>query len=764
KRLTDFLKADRESGFDLHSAPLFRLTLINLPNNQYYFIMTFHHVIMDGWSLPILLNELNIIYQAKKFDNEIILPQIISYKDFISWHQRKNISQARFFWKKYLKNFLINDDLASLYKDDKKNKSADIVDIKAILSQPLSNKLRLFSQSERLTLNTIFQGIWGLLLSKYSQNNDIGFGVTLTERTPEIDNSDQIIGLLINTLPLRIQFKKNISIKDYLKEVQNNFLKIMEYHYSPLSELHTWSHVASSSPLFNNIFVFENYPKYEENSHAIKFSDAAIFDPTHYPLSCIIIPDNKLIIKLAYDRNKFDDKIIEKLLSHFQNLLKECTNRPEKLIYNINMLSSQEYQKISREWSHSKIELTNKTIHEIFEDQAEKSPDKIAIQFDNQKITYGELNNRSTSLAKFLCKCGVKPSSLVAMAIERGIDMIASLLAILKAGAIYVPIDLEYPKARIISMLDSSKTKIFLTSQEISNYYDSDFLSDLTEQDIKIIYLESYFSLSNIDKISLPKIHNNDNLAYVIFTSGSTGIPKAASVSHKTIVNLISWQTNDFLEIEKNKIAQFASSGFDVSIQEIFSALFNRKELHIIPKMIKKSPGDLLHFIKLNKINLIFLPTSFLDLFCNEGLQNKYNLCALSAIIVAGEALKITENIRQFFIINKNITLVNHYGPCETHVVSSYTLPKNPLLWPTFPSIGKPIDNCNLYILDKHLNLLPYGLPGDLYIGGIIGCGYLNQQSITKNSFISNPYSPTTKLYKTGDIVKWKEDGNLEFI
>jgi amino acid adenylation domain-containing protein len=764
EKLDLFLRVDRQAGFNFTSAPLLRITTIKLPQGQ-YLIVTFHHILLDGWSLPILSNELDIVYQDILAKRKPTLLPIVPYYNFIEWQQRQDLSSAREFWKKYLKGFSAPSDLTILHKnntDPQPKASETSVTEQLILSATISEKIRLFCKQEQLTTNTIFQGLWGLLISRYSQNNDVTFGVTLTERTPTIAGSDKIIGLLINTLPLRIELRGDISVRDYFAQVQQNFIQVASFHYSPLAELHNWGEIPNSIPLFDNILVFENYPPIANENQLITFSNAKIIDPTHYILTCIVIPGNEIVIKLTYDKEKINSLAIKRLHDHLQTLLHGCMHKPEKLLWQISILTPPERQKILFDWNNTQGTYSiNKTIPELFEEQVKKTPHHIAAVFNDQQITYFQLDQKAKSLADILCQQGVTSQMLVAMAVDPSIEMIIGILAILKAGGVYLPIDLEYPISRISSMLRICDARFFLLRGIHKNSAYVPLLPELDELDIKIIDMDDT-TVANVTVVK-PSAKINDR-AYVVFTSGSTGTPKAAAITHKTIANLIAWQVKSLANISSFRVSQFASIGFDVSLQEIFYALLNGHELHIVPANSRKSMSSLLSFVDCRNINILMLPTSLLDLLCSEALMQQYDLQSVSAIIVAGEALKITENIRRFFTINAQILLINHYGPCETHVVTSFILPQHPQSWPIVPPIGKPIDNCKVYVLDKFLQPVPCGVIGELYIGGIIGYGYLNQEEVTKQSFIADPFTSNSRLYKTGDLVKWLDDGNLEFI
>ena len=477
------------------------------------------------------------------------------------------------------------------------------------------------------------------------------------------------------------------------------------------------------------------------------------------------MPNNEIIIKLIYDKNKIKREMLDDLQDRLKILFVELTKNSKNKIHQLNMLTPSESNKILIDWNKNDFSYPeNKKIHQLFEEKAKLNPHDIAVVFNEEKITYRDLDNQANLLATFLKKLGVADDVLVTINSERNIEMIVGILGILKAGGVYVPIDMSYPNARIVAMFQASKAYIFL------NYHsqcDKPLLSKLDKLGVNIITMPDTMLSPYVKTIPIKRKtpSANKNLAYVVFTSGSTGIPKVVAITHKTIVNLIGWQASCFATQRNYTICQFASIGFDVSLQEIFFALSGGHKIHIAPANSKKSTYKLLHFLTEHKVNIAFLPTALLDIFCNEALLRNVQLPTLTAIVVAGEALRITQNIRDFFAINNHVSLINHYGPSETHVVTSFTLSKNAAVWSTTPPIGKPIANCKVYVLNKHLQPVTVGVVGELYIGGpCLAYGYLNQNKLTQQAFIINPFNSGTRLYKTGDLVKWAKDGNLIFI
>lgn len=399
----------------------------------------------------------------------------------------------------------------------------------------------------------------------------------------------------------------------------------------------------------------------------------------------------------------------------------------------------------------------NDCVHGFFAMQVKKTPEAIAVTMGSYHLTYSELNNRANKLASFLRLKGVQPNFLVGLAIERSINLIIGILGILKAGGACVPLDASYPQNRIEYMVKDAGLKIIITTEDLEHR-----LSYLVEND-------NASELFILDKLELDDIHEEeyqtelDSLIYILYTSGSTGNPKGVVMPHRCLTNLIKWQLSETTAVEALKTLQFSPISFDVSFQEIFSTLCAGGELILLSEEIRRDPQRLLNLIIEKEISRIFLPVIVLQQFAEVALKGSSPF-SLRAIITAGEQLQITPTIRKFFAGLKTCSLYNHYGPTETHVVTSYRMPVQINLWTNLPSIGRPISNVIIYILDTELNEVLPGEPGELYLGGnCVAKGYLNRPELTSERFISNPFTEGY-LYKTGDLVRYQPDGNIEFL
>ena len=424
------------------------------------------------------------------------------------------------------------------------------------------------------------------------------------------------------------------------------------------------------------------------------------------------------------------------------------------------MLTKAEQYQLLVEWNNTQVDYSqNMCIHQLFETQVERSPNAVAVVFEDEVLTYQVLNEKANRLAQHLRLLGVKPGILVGICVERSLDMVISLLAILKAGGAYVPLDPGYPEKRLAFMLDNSQVSILLTQQNLIEKF---------SKQVNVICFDTLWEkISEKKEVNQINVAKPKNLAYVIYTSGSTGNPKGVMMRHVSLVNLILWQIKNPIFFSKARTLQFASLSFDVSFQEIFSTWCSGGTLILLSDKIRKDPIALIHLLKKEAVERLFLPFVALQQLAEVVNYSGLLPISLREVITAGEQLKITPAITNLFKKLPKCTLHNHYGPSESHVVTTFTLNGLVENWPALPPIGRPIANTQIYILDGHMQPVSIGTVGELYIGGIsLAQGYLNRPNLTAEKFIPNPFSDESgsRLYKTGDLARYLEDGNIEYL
>lgn len=756
ERFELFLKSDRQTNFSLSRPPLMRASIFKLTEHDYKVVLTMHHILLDGWSMSILMRELNQIYYACSNHQPITLIQPPLFFDYIFWLQSQNNSSAMKKWKKYLKGFYTATDLPII----KKQNVSTLINYQQknlIFNSQTSMRIVSFCQNYQITLSTFLQAVWALLLSRYAGQHDIVFGITVSVRPPEINNIDNMIGPAINTIPFRIKINEQQTIVNYLKKVQEIFVEISEWAFSSLTNIHGWSQLEKGSHLFDTILVVENYPYTVKNTEVITFRQPKIIDPTHYPLTLIATNNDSLSIRFSYDLNQIDSEKLQTLVEHFEVVVLEILEKPLQKLLEIDIMSVSEKNMILYDWNNTQSTYNkNEIFSQMFEKQATKTPTKIAVSFENQSLTYHELNLLSNQVAHYIRKKGVTTNTAVALCVERGLNIIISILGIMKAGGFYIPIDPEYPKERIQHMLQDSCASFIITDSSTyaqrSNIYSNVITTITLDKELQFIKKEN--------SSNLPIIIKPTDVIYTIYTSGTTGKPKGVMIKHQSLSNFLhAMQTILQLSIEDRWLA-ITPISFDICGLELFLPLVVGAQCVIAGKHVIVDGKKLARKLNEQKISILQATPMTWTMLLEAGWQNINEI----KVLCGGEPLKMKLSAK---LLEQSNKILNLYGPTETTIWSSYFVyRKGDVLFPIAP-IGKPINNTKFYVLDKHLKLVPIGMIGELHIGGDgLAAGYFNQLELTKHKFIPNPFSVEGKsqLYKTGDLVSWRSDGSLEYI
>ncbi|MCE3237594.1 MAG: hypothetical protein K0R24_575 [Gammaproteobacteria bacterium] len=755
-RLDHFLKIDRQANFCLKTPPLIRATLIKLADKKYTFILSLHHILLDGWSMAVLMTELGQIYQALQASQSLNLPKPVSFKCYMDWLNQQDSSKAKYIWKKYLSGFNTATDSIIVNR----NNASQLIDYSTkTLAFPknINEKIKQFCNAYKFTLSTFMQGIWALLLSRYSQSDDIVFGMTVSIRPPEVAQSDKIIGSLINTIPLRVKIENSFSVIEYLKAIQSNFWELIDYAYTPLSDIKSLSEIEAGSDLFETLLVVENYPTHVIPGLNIKFENIKIFDPTHYPLSLAVTSNTQLKIKFSYDKNRVLENKIKSLVEHFRILVLEAIEKPYSLVSELELISKKERKLFIHQWNNTCSHYNkNKTVHQLFEEQVNKTPDNIAISFENESLSYQKLNEKANQVAHYLRKNGVKPETIVALGVQRGLEMVIGMLGILKAGAAYLPIDPSYPKARIQYMLEDSQVKFILTQLKIMTE-----LQSVIPSSIKLIPLDNQQILFKTENKYNPScVSRAHHLVHVIYTSGSTGKPKGVLIEHHAVINTLESVNKKIRLKPKNKWLAITSISFDTSGLEIYLPLLAGAQCVVASSDVTTDGKKLKKILDDEKISFLQATPMTFKMLLEAEWHNKNN----TKILCAGEPL--TKNLSEK-LLARTKSFWNGYGPTETTILSTMQLVSYKNKLSSILPIGRPIANTQVYVLNKYLKMSPVGVIGELFIGGVgLSRGYLNQPMLTNEKFIPNPFDPKKKsrLYKTGDLVRWLPDGRLEYI
>ncbi|MEA5517927.1 amino acid adenylation domain-containing protein [Limnoraphis robusta] len=759
--LENFLKTDRQHNFNLKKPPLIRLNLIQLTDNIYKLIWTQHHLILDGWSAGLVIKEVLNIYISLLEEQSFSLPKSPPYGEYIAWLSQQDLSTAHKFWKEQLKGFTTPTSLRIEKNLNSISHTNQPEEQQVKLSKPTTSALQLFVQKNKLTLNTIIQGAFAILLSRYSGEEDILFGATSSGRPVALTGVESMVGLFINTLPVRIKVPGQAVLISWLNQLQNQQSEALQYEYTSLLEIQKWSDIPAGLPLFKTILVFENYPIDKtliQQDKTLNIQNVDSVEWTNFPLTILVGLGSELSIKVKYSCHLFEPTTINQFLEHFSILLQEIITHPEQRLGEFNFLTTTEKQQLLIDWNNTQVDYPEtQCIHELFQAQVEQNPDAIAIVVENQYLTYHTLNYQSNQLAHYLQNLGITSESFVGVCVERSPEMLIAILAILKAGGAYVPLDPSYPQDRLEFVLKDAKVSTVLISSHL--------LDKISHTKAEIITLDNTLQDKISEQPSLNPITNTtpQNSIYVIYTSGSTGQPKGVINTHHGLHNRLLWMQNTYQLTPSDRILQKTPFSFDVSVWEFFWPLLNGACLVMAKPEGHKDSHYLVKLIIAQQITTLHFVPSMLQAFLEE--KDLKQCKSIQQVFCSGEAL--TLELQNLFFKHFDAELHNLYGPTEAAIdVTAWTCIRDSKL-STVP-IGYPIANTQIYILDSHLQPVPIGVPGELHIGGVgLARGYYNRPELTAEKFIPNPFNyqkTSDRLYKTGDLVRYLADGNIEYL
>ncbi|WNG19735.1 amino acid adenylation domain-containing protein [Cystobacter fuscus] len=748
-RFARWLEADRDRGFSLSAPPLVRLALLRTGDASYRFVFSHHHLLLDGWSVPIVVRQVFALYDQLTRGVEPRLEPTRPYRDYIAWLQGRGLEESERFWRHSLAGFSEPTELG--------RSSARAAGAPAgrrsrqlHLSTASTEAVNAFARQHGLTVNTVVQGAWALLLGHHAGTRDVVFGTTVSGRPPELPGVEGMVGLFINTLPVRVRLTPDEPLVEWLRRNQSWLMEMRQHEHSPLVKVHRWSEVPAGTPLFSSLMIFENYPvdaALATSLPSLEVRDVRSVEMDHHPLTLISSPGRELPLHLAYDGARFDDVHVEGMLRQLRHLLESMVARPESRLGALSPVDDAERRRLLREWSGGAVSAhAPELLHQGFEQRARENPEAEAIRFCGQRLTYGELDARANQLAHHLRGLGVKAESRVVLSLARSPELIVGMLGVLKAGGAYVPLDPAWPEARLRSILEDSGAPLVLAQAHTAAW--------LAGTGVKRVLLDVERETLAREPRTAPAVAlEPGQLAYVIYTSGSTGKPKGVLVEHRGASNTVKATRWGWAIGPDKRVLQFASASFDVSVFEIYGALSDGACLVMAPREALMPGADLLRVLREERVTTAVLTPSVLEATPVEALP------ALESMMVAGEAcgprLPARWGVGRRF--------VNAYGPTEVSIYATATecLPDAPVV-----TIGRPLAGAAAYVLDAELNPVAVGVRGELYIGGAgVTRGYLGRPELTAERFIPDPFGgePGARLYRTGDVVRWLEDGTLEF-
>ena len=764
-RRDQFLTADCDRGFDLATAPLIRVALLQTDDEAFWIVVSNHHIILDGWSMSLVRDEVSRFYQQLVHNCETNLNPPPEFSTYLQWLEQRDTNEAEKFWRRELAGFVAPN---SLVVDSGAVQNGAVIESFAekSLSLPaeLTSAIRNCAKRQHLTISSVLQGAWAILLSRYSASDDVVFGITVSGRPYDLPQVESLVGLLINTLPVRVKISDEESSVTCLKEIQRWVSSALEYEHCSLKQVQNWSEVPFNLPLFETLLVFENFAGSGSSfdlDGPVELTSAQL-SRTNYPLTLVVNPAAQLGLQIVYHRNRFADDVIERMLGHLANILAGIAADLEQSPRSLSMLTAAETRELLVDFNNTAKEFPADAVTRMFERQVELTPNAIAVVHDAEAITYSDLNARANRLAHYLKQLGVGAESRVGICIPRSPATVTTVFAILKAGGAYVPLDPAYPKDRLAFMLSDSGADVLLTQSTLADQF-PDYRGKLVclDTDVEEIAVPGSGNLAGAAKPA--------DAAYVIYTSGSTGKPKGTLIEHRSLLNFTQAASNEYQIVDTDRVLQFASLSFDTSAEEIFPALTRGATLVLRTDSMLSSAEHFLQACREFGITVLDLPTAYWHELTDDLVAEKLSLPKSIRLVILGGEKALPERLAVWRKhVRGSVRLLNSYGPTEATIVATVcdlsTADANAV---SEAPIGRPIANALVYVLDPNLRPVPVGLPGELYIGGagLARC-YLNQPELTSQKFIPNPFADkrAPRIYRTGDLVCYRPDGNLEFL
>ncbi|HEX7154384.1 MAG TPA: amino acid adenylation domain-containing protein [Thermoanaerobaculia bacterium] len=730
-RFDAYRLADHARGFDFGQAPLQRVSIFRLDDDRYQLLWTHHHILLDGWSVPRVYGEVMQAYLGKA------AAASADYEQYMKWLQGRDADESYAFWRETLGGF---EHATPLGIDRLPGGSAPghfLFDFDAEESQ----KLEAFARSQQTTLNTVMQLAWAYLLHRYSGEQDVVFGSLISGRPAEVKNIESMIGLFINMIPVKVSFAETTATAALLGRIQQTFQASQQHGYLPLPVVQRQSRVRAGEPLFETVVAFENYPldtalSQDTKSEQIEFGIEQAFAEegrTNFKLVLVASFRNTLRIRCDY-RADFAETTIARLMEHFKTILRGLA--AQESLEQLDLLTQEERTLMAAPVEGASVAF----IHDLFEQQARHNPDAVAVVCGEASLTYGELNRRANQLAAHLVAIGVTPGSFVGVCVERSLEELTGVLAVLKAGAAYLPLDPSYPQDRLAYMVADSGARVVLTQSHLA-----------TQVGGNVVLLDepaawAHYATDDVRRVSGSP---SETAAYIIYTSGSTGLPKGVVNSHTGLASLCAWHRRKYALDGASRGSHLASISFDASVWEIWPYLTSGSRLVIVSDAERVDPARLAERLAADGVTHCFLPTALLEHIAHGDFPVA-RLTELQYILTGGDKLNgycLPEGTRA--------KLVNHYGPTESAVVATCFDVEPGCVGA--PPIGRAVDHVTTFVLDRHGRQVPVGITGELHLGGAgLALGYLNLPELTAERFAGG-------LYKTGDLVRWLPDGNLEF-
>ncbi|QKW30763.1 non-ribosomal peptide synthase/polyketide synthase [Streptomyces seoulensis] len=767
--LERLLAEDRDAGVDLAAAPLMRLTLIRLAADRVRMVWTFHHVLLDGWSAAQVFDEVCERYAALAAGRGPEVPDRRPFAAYLRWLAAQDAGRAERHWRGVLAGFAAPTELPRDRRPAGAHRDSSSGTVRVTLDAGISARLRETAQQAGLTVNTVLQGAWALLLSRYGGGDDVVFGTTVSGRPAELPGVTSMVGLFINTLPTRARVDGRRPLLEWLRELQTAQSEARRHDFVSLAQLQAWSEIPGGTGLFDSIVVFENYP-FDENAlarHGLAMEQERDLEPTNYALSVVVAPGRTLSVNLDYDPAAFDAATVEGLGESLRTLLTAMAADLDGRLGDLPLLDAGRGLDLLTRFGGTPARAPHATLPEAFARQAARTPDALAVRGGDRLLTYRELDERSNRLARRLIAAGAGPERFVALCLPRTAELVVALLAVLKSGAAYLPVDPQYPAERVAFLFDDVRPDAAIAAPSTAGRLPEGpytrILLDETDPDTAPAVPSTAAAPAADDALSAAPVGDGDRRApllpahpaYVIHTSGSTGRPKGVVVAHASVLALTDWAAAEFTGRGLAHVVASTSLNFDVSVFEIFSPLLSGGCVEVVRDLLAlaERPGPW-------RAGLISAVPSALDRLLAEGAIQ----VGADTVVLAGEGLP-ARTVRRVREGIPGCQVRNIYGPTEATVyATAFTCdPADP---DRDPPIGRPVGAARAYVLDERMRPVPVGAPGELFLAGDgVARGYLRRPGLTAARLLPDPYGPPgSRMYRTGDLVRWSADGDLVYL
>ncbi|MFD9904203.1 amino acid adenylation domain-containing protein [Streptomyces sp. NPDC059063] len=738
-----FLADDRAAHFDTGTPPLIRLALVVLESGRAEFVMTCHHTLLDGWSMPLLMRDLLLLYASH--GDPAGLPGTRSYGEFLAWRAQQDQAESARVWAAELDGV---EEPTLLAQGAEAAGEGGVDEVEIALPVDEARELARRAAELGVTVNTLVQGAWGLLLGQLTGRQDVVFGATVSGRPPEVADVDSMVGIFINTLPVRVEYGPGDTLAAVLDRLQSRQAGLMEHHYYGLTEIQQSVGLQS---LFDTLVVFESYPIDREGlSEATDAADGIAFTgltpstATNYPLALMAAAEPHLQLMFQYAPDVFDRATVEVFADRLVRVLRQLAAGPELKVADVDVLTPAERDRLLGEFNDTAAPTPDITIHGLVEAQVARTPDEVAVVTEGESLTYREVNERADRLARDLAGRGVGPESVVAVSLPRSADLVVGLLAVLKAGAAYLPVDPKYPSHRLEAIFGEARPRLVLT--------DSATVDVLPRHDAPDVLLDK-LDLSGDVPGPEPTVHAGQ-LAYVMYTSGSTGKPKGVAITHANVVNGVLRLASHVGMEQGKRLLAGTSINFDVSVFEIFTTLGHGGVVELVRDVLvlgerKGWSGAVISTV----------PSAFAELVDDIAART-----SVETVVLAGEALpsSLIEKVQGAF---PGVRVVNAYGQSESFYATAFTVLDGARVQAGSAPVGTPLGNMRTYVLGAGLTPVPPGAVGELYVGGNVGRGYQGRAELTADRFVADPYGPAgSRMYRTGDLARLNADGQLEYV